>query len=111
MPMTTENTQSTQPPRASRSGPGRRCAVATTPQARAMHRYKLGTNRITQHRPTLTNINRYLSRPPAVPTGEALVRVLSAALHQQARPVPALASSCPSALSGLPIDDRALLHG
>jgi hypothetical protein len=62
--------------------------MATTPQARAVPRYKLGTNRIPQHHPTLTNINRHLRRPPVVPTGEALARVLSAALHQQTQRSP-----------------------
>jgi hypothetical protein len=56
-----------------------------TTRARAVLRDKLGTNRTTQYHPTLTNINRYLRRPPAVPNAEALVRVLSAALHQQTR--------------------------
>jgi hypothetical protein len=57
--------------------------MATTPQATSGARYKLGTNRITQHHSTLTNINRHLRRSPVVPTGEVLARVLSAALHQQ----------------------------
>jgi hypothetical protein len=76
-----------QPPRASRPRPAR-CAMATTPQARAVPRYKLGTNRISQHHPTLTNINRHLRRPLAVLGAKALVRILPAALHQpvQVRP-------------------------
>jgi hypothetical protein len=51
-------------------------------------RYKLGTNRITQHHPTLTNINRHLRRPRAVLDAKALVRIFPAALHQQTQPDP-----------------------
>jgi hypothetical protein len=63
--------------------------MATTPQARAAPRYKLGTDRITQHHPTLTNINRHLRRPPVIPIGEALARVFgSGALSVKAVAVP-----------------------
>jgi hypothetical protein len=45
-------------------------------------RYKSGTNRITQHHPTSTNINRRLRRYARVPATKALVDVVSAALQQ-----------------------------
>jgi hypothetical protein len=49
----------------------------------AVPRHKSGTNRDTQHQPTLTDINRHLRRPPALLNAEALIRVLPAAIQPQ----------------------------
>jgi hypothetical protein len=81
MPMTTENTQSSQPPRASRSGPwavGHGHGASGTSGAPVQIGYK-------PHHPTPPNVDQH--QPASFqatrrPTGEALVRVLSAALHQ-----------------------------
>ena len=56
--------------------------------------YKSGTNRITQHHPTSTNINKRLYRWMAVSATKALVGIVSAALHQQPHYCPDFIQRC-----------------
>ena len=69
-------------------------ASASGVHVRAVPGCKSGTNRITQHHPTSTNINKRLYRWMAVSATKALVGIVSAALHQQPHYCPDFIQRC-----------------